>query len=428
MRIRRVVPALAVALWLSGCGLDLENPNAPTEEEVLGSIDGVIALAVGMQGQFAAQVEEFIQAPALVTDEWGTNTRSLPSYRTLLEGPPGAVDAELGVVEEPFAAAYQIVKSANNLIEHAPRVGLSPAMESGILALARLFKAMALGTIIQQFEEVPLAVDQESPPPVPRAQVLAEVLGLLEAARGDLAGVSEADLEPFRTRVLGTGFDVAQTVDAMLARHHLIAGNHEEAIAAAERVDPDVLSVFTYVPPDRNPVENLMLQLLYTAPLASWAAAAEAGDGRVGFWVDETAEPFGGNPPDTLLVPPGQYSTAADPFPAYLPDEMKLIRAEAHARLGRLDQARELINQVRTQAASPVEEPVANLPPLPPEALDTLEEVLDQIAYERGYELFLQGLRWEDTRRLGVERTTTPTIQWLPLPRQECLANPAAGC
>jgi len=40
----------------------------------------------------------------------------------------------------------------------------------------------------------------------------------------------------------------------------------------------------------------------------------------------------------------------------------------------------------------------------------------------------MQGLRWEDTRRLGAAITTTPVMQWLPIPLQECLTNPSAGC
>lgn len=427
----RCLILLALPLVAAGCELDLTNPNAPTEEEVLTTIDGVVAHAVGMQGQFAEAMEDFVQGPALATDEWGTNTRALSSYITLANGPASALDPAFLIVEAPWAAAYRVIKSADNLIEAAPQVGLGPGLETGILALAKLYKAMALGMIIQQYEQVPLAVEQEAPPLASRQEVLTGqggVLELLGDARTDLEGVTEADLAPFRDRVLGAGFDLRNTIDAMLARYHLIAGNDQAAIDAADRVDPGVLSVFTYVTPDRNPLENLMLQLIYTAPLASFVDEAEPGDERVDYWVDTSAEPVGGNPADVLLLPPNKYSNPSDAFPVYLPDEMKLIQAEAHTRLGQFGPARDLINEVRTQSASPVDEPVANLPELPPEALDTEEELLDQIAYERRYELYLQGLRWEDVRRLGEERTTTPTLMWFPIPRQECLANPSLDC
>ncbi len=68
-------------------------------------------------------------------------------------------------------------------------------------------------------------------------------------------------------------------------------------------------------------------------------------------------------------------------------------------------------------------EPDAGLPALPDEALDTLDEVLAQIAYERRYELYEQGLRWEDMRRLGEYIDEAPTYDFFPIPRQECITN-----
>jgi hypothetical protein len=107
---------------------------------------------------------------------------------------------------------------------------------------------------------------------------------------------------------------------------------------------------------------------------------------------------------------------------------MKLIRAEAHTRLGQLTEAATLVNEVRTQTTSPVDEPRAGLAALPATSLDTEAELLAEIAYNRRYELYMQGLRWEDTRRFGPALTTTPTLLFLPLPQQECLTNPSAGC
>ena len=408
-----------------GCDLDLENPNAPTEEEVLTEVDGIISLAVGMQDQYASAIEDYIMPSSLGTDEWGTQTRALASYVSLLTGE--GFDRSFGVVETPFAATYQVVKSAENLIENAPEVGLGAGTETGVVALAKLFKAMALGSAILIFEQVPVDVSVEGPIPQPRATVLDEVLSLLESAQADLAGVTDDDLSAFNSRVLGSGFDLRNTVNAMLARYYLIAGRYQDAIDAADLVDPAVLSTFDYVTPDRNPIYNLSFGLIYVAPLQSFVDQAEPGDQRPSFWVDTSAEPFVGNP-DSLLLPLGQYSSSGDPYPVYLPDEMKLIKAEAHTQLGQFGLAASLVNEVRTQDSSPLNEPVAGLPELPADALDTEAELLAQIAYERRYELYMQGLRWEDTRRLGTEITVTPIFDFLPLPEQECTANPSRPC
>lgn len=412
-----VLPLLAS---LAACELSVTNPNARTEQEVLTTADGILALAVGMQDQFAEEVEAFVQAPALVTDEWGTGTRSLAAYQVLLVG--SALSNDLGTVAEPWVDAYRVINSADKLTANAPGVGLEPGRAQGIVALAKLFKAMSLGMLYIHFERAPVNVTAENPVPQPRAVVLDSAIALLESARTDLAGVPAGDLAFLRSRVIANGFDLANTIDAMLARYSLFAGRHQKAIEAAQRVDMSVRSVFPYPPPDRNPIFNLSIELNYVFPLASFVAEAEAGDQRPAYWVDVSARSFTGNP-DSLLLPLRQYSERSDPFPVYLPDEMKLIQAEAFTRLGNFARARELINEVRTQTTNP---PVAGLPPLPPEALDTEAELLRQIAYERRYELYMQGLRWEDMRRLAAFIPRRPTFMFLPIPRQECVNNPNA--
>jgi hypothetical protein len=310
----------------------------------------------------------------------------------------------------------------------AQNVTLGPALGAGVTSLAKLFKAMALGMLIQQFERVPIEVTTAGSLPQPRSAVLDTILTLLESARSDIASVADADLAGFRQRVLGTGFDLRNTINAMLARYYLIAGRYNEAITAADRVAPNVLSVLTYTSPSRNPVENLAFQLAYVGGLQSFINAAEVGDRRPAYWLNTTAALLPSNPPDTLIRPLRKYSTPTETFPVYLPDEMKLIKAEAYARTGRFAEAAVMVNEVRTQTSSPVDEPVAGLTPLPLTSLDTEAELLAEIARQRRYELYEQGMRWEDTRRFGTALTTVPTITWLPIPQQECDVNPANPC
>jgi starch-binding outer membrane protein, SusD/RagB family len=424
-RLSAIVCALG-ALLAGGCDLNLQNPNAPTEDEALSSVDGVIAVAVGLQAQYNGSVADFLVPPSLVTDEWGTETRSLIAYQSLLTGQN--FDASYGVVLSPWADAYRVVKTANSLILHAPQVGLGSGLQAGILSLARLYKAMALGTILMDFDQVPIDVSVPGPVPQPRAVVLDTVLALLDAARTDLVGVPDADLAGFNTRVKDPGLNLRETIDAMRARFALMAGQYQSAIDAADSVDLTVLSTFTYPSPARNPVNNLAFGLLYVGGLKSFVDSAEAGDLRPAYWLDTTATPFTGNP-DSLMYPLRKFSGNNDPFPAYLPDEMRLIKAEAFTMLGTLDSAAFYVNAVRTRTASTLDEPVAGLTALDPATqLDTPAKLLAQIAYNRRYSLYMQGLRWEDTRRLGSAITTTPTLSVLPIPTQECDANPSNPC
>ena len=422
----RLVLAFAAALAGAACDLTLANPNAPPAQDVLNTPDGLVALAVGMQAQYAGAVGDFVIPPSLTTDEWGTTTRSLIAYQSLLTGQN--FDASYGVVLAPWADAYRTVKSANALLLHAPEAQLGEGLEAGIVSLARLFKALALGTIVLEYQSVPIDVGGTAPVPEPRSVVLDTVLALLESARADFTAVPASALSGFNSRVLGPGFDVLNTIDAMRARFYLIAGDDQRAISAADSVKLTVRSVFSYTAPAVNPIWDLGFSTAYVRVLKSFKDQAEPGDGRVAYWVDTTAAPVTGNP-DSLLLPLKKFSAQTDPYPVYLPDEMRLIKAEAFTRLGTLDSAAFYVNAVRTQASSPVDEPVANLPALDPATqLDTPAKLFAQIAYERRYELFEQGLRWEDTRRLGVAVTTTPTLPFLPTPLQECTANPAAGC
>lgn len=423
MKYMRVVAlATALAIGITSCDLELTNPNSPTEEAVLSDPTGVLGLAIGMQGQFAQAIEDYLVTNSLVTDEWGTQTKSLISYQSLLTGQN--FDAFYGVVGAPWSLSYSVIKSANTVLSGADVEGLGVANRAGVVSLAKLFKAMAFGMLIQQYQSVPTELTTAGSTPQPRTVVLDTILSLLESARADIASTTDASLAEFRLRVVGTGFDQRNTIEAMLARYYLIAGRYNDAITAANRVNLNVLSVFAYPDPTRNPVESLAFQTEYVAGLNSFVTQAETGDRRPSYWLNTTT----GGPsgvPDSSLRFLRKYSTRNESFPVYLPDEMKLIKAEAYARTNRLPEALTLVNEVRTQTSSSLDEPVAGLPPV---VLLTQAEILAEIARQRRYELYEQGLRWEDTRRFGTAVTTTPTFPFLPIPQQECDFNPANPC
>lgn len=433
MRMRTLWTVLAVALGASACDLDLQNPNAPTEDEVLTDNEGLVSLAIGMQGEFAEAIDDFVLGPALVTDEWGTGTRSLIAYQSLLTG--DNFDFGYGVVEAPWADAFEVIRAANGILENVQGSTLPAGLQTGLTALAKTHKAMSLGMIIQQYERVPVTVSSTGSPLVERQAVFDSILSLLQSARQDLATLSPAELATLRSRAVPAAFNLPATVDAMIARYSLFAARerdnapalYQQALDAANRVPANTLSAVTYAATNVNQIYNLSVVAQYVFPLRSFVSEAQEGDQRPAYWVSTTAEPFAGNP-DSLLLPLGKYNQPTGDFPVFLPDEMTLIRAEAQTRLGNLAAARELVNAVRTQTTAAVDEPVAGLPALPAEALDTVDELLREIAYNRRYELYMQGLRWEDARTLQPYVTTEPTFQFFPVPQQECVTNPAINC
>jgi hypothetical protein len=427
MRVRLGLGVLALAASMAcNTGLDLTNPNAPTQEAALSSIDGVVGTELGMQDQFASSVNTYVRAPALVTDEWGTASKALAADISLFTG--DGIDPSYGVVSDPYYVTYRIARTADVIIGAVPNLtGLGPAFAAGLTANAKLFKAMALGMAAQQYAQLPIDASVTGGTPVPRAQAFAEVIRLLESARSDLAPYSNADLSVFTSRAVSSGFDVRNTIDAMLARYYLFTGQYQQALDAANRVDLTKVSLLAYPDPDLNPIYNYSVVAGYVAPLKSWAQGAEPNDKRVPFWVDTLATPPKGNPPTLQLAQFALYGTRNAPFPVYLPGEILLIKAEAEAQLGQLPQAIADINAVRTKSGTATT-PGAQLPPLTAVQLATKDQILAQIAYERKYELFSQGLRWEDLRRLGSVIGLQPKVPFLPMPQAECNTNPNAGC
>jgi hypothetical protein len=187
-----------------------------------------------------------------------------------------------------------------------------------------------------------------------------------------------------------------------------------------------VFSEFRFSDSDANPLWNLYVNggnSTSMRPKDAWRLAAEAGDQRIAYWVTPAALTGFAAPLDNF----NRYSERTHSYPAYLPDEMKLIRAEVAARENRLVDALGFVNQVRTQCTSTLPEPVACLPALLITDVPTQADMLAEILEQRRVELYLQHVRWSDLRRFGL----TPKFMWAPIPITECdrnAATPSALC
>jgi hypothetical protein len=412
--------SLAAALALGGCTLDFENPNEPTEEDVFSTAEGIRTVAVGLQAEYGNQISEPIYVTGLVTEEIGAADGTFASYQDVDAGRP--LDNNTDVAGAPWRGMYRVVKLSNDLLAALPGATMPAATKNEISAVAKLHKALAFGNLIMMYERIPLEVGPSDPPFAERPAVLAEILRLLQEARTEINAVPLPDT----STIPAAGFNVRNTVDAMIARYSLVQGNYAGAIEAAQRVNLNVLSELRYsAPADRNPLNNLWYRsgnAYRMRPEQAFRLQADAGDQRVPFWVRPAAVNGGEG---QVLDEHAKYSTDTTSIPYYLPDEMRLIQAEAHARSNRIPEARTLVNAVRTQCTPSVPgEPVACLPALAVEALDTPEEVLAEILKQRRYELYLQNLRWEDLRRFGQPLK----YPWNAYPLAECDLNPNAPC
>ena len=407
--------ALAAALAsaaVAGCGLDVTNPNAATEEQVLTTPAGLRAVAVGLQGRFGNSLEHASWIPGLVSGELGNTDASLSTSREFQKYPTASANAPRIETNNPdllnfWARQYAVVKAADDLLGNVDGVSLQPGTRSGMAALARTLKAHAYGTLIEGWQEIPLEPQQAPTSFSDRAAVLARALELLAAARSDLTTPVSSEF----TGLLVPGLDLPNTIRALQARYSLAAGQYEQALTFANEVPATAASEFRYSTVDQNPLWQAITTNRYFAAISTYRTSAEAGDTRPNRFTGTTVTtPFGGAQVIPIIAYPAQ-STA---IPVFTQDELTLIRAEAHARQNRLTQAVTEVNRVRAANGLPARDPAT---------LATQQAVLDEIYRQRSYSLFLTGLHWSDQRRFG--RIADARTDWLPLPAQETVATGA---
>ncbi len=414
--------AVCMAVAVSACDMDFTDPNNPNESEAISTISGLKQVGVGLQATFSNGIVSPIYDDALVTDDVGAILQAFESYRNADAGLP--VENVTGPSTEPWAAMYNTVQVANVLIENVPNVSLAPGTASGLLALAKLYKAMAFGNLLNIFERIPLDVGLQNPTPAfaSRQEAYAEVLKLLNEARQHIA--TTAVSAEFNNDVLAPGFNLPNTIDAMIARYALISGDLTGALAASQRVSGSVLSELRFSASDANPLWNMWYNsgnAYRMRPEDRFRTEAQAGDKRVAYWVKESTA-FAQSNPASPLDDFTRYSVREASLPIYLPDEMRLIKAEVYARQNNLAQALIALNEVRTPCTSSLDEPVACLPPLTILDVPTQAAMLDAILRERRYELYLQGVHWSDLRRFGKHLK----YNFMMVSSVECGNNPNA--
>lgn len=430
--IRKISILVLLIVVAMGCDLDVSNPNAPTDEDVLNSAEGIEAYTVGMQGYFAGSVyDNIVLNTGVTTREVAINT----TFTSLIELEEGgtALPPENSRVNSIWIGLMRLINMNDQILNNAPGVINVDADLSGIIALSSVYKAMALGYAVQSFEQSPLSAGNNAEF-ASREEVLTTALNLLDNAQQQISSTPPSD--NFNNNIMLSGFDLQNTIYALQARYNLFAGNYQEAIDAANQVDVSATSVFSYDgSTSRNPLFDGVAsgdEGQEYAPRDNFGTSLfQSGDQRLDFYlnsVDESSTP-NGLPIDELV---GFATTPDADIPVYLPGEMALIKAEAYVRLGAAQYPNAVIeiNNVRTKTAA--EDPFGVGAELPPYSGPVTEEaLLEEIFYQRSAELYLSGMRFEDMRRLNrpVPSDDPPLTAprnrvYYPYPTQERQNNP----
>jgi hypothetical protein len=406
-----VLAGLALA---AGCSLDKANPNAPTQDAIFTSRQGIVSLAIGVQARYGAGMSSFVFPGGLISDELGAPTGALQSYK---DAETGALADTYDAVQLPWNSHYQTIKTANDLIANVPNVQLGDETASGILSLAYLLKAASLGELLQQYQQIIIHPETQPTVFVDRAAALTNVLGLLDTALTQ-ANRFTARAE-FDASIIAKGFSLKNTIYAMQARYQRLANNWPAALAAANAVDTSVVSIMPFSDQAVNPIQDVAITNI--RPRDTLRLAAEAGDARVAFHISGATVQGNIRPLRTFT----QFATRTQPIALYWPGEIMLIKAEAYANTAQLTEAAAQVNYVRTRCGGAANQPKACLTALPGGSLATQAQILAEIYRQRKFELFATGLRWEDVRRQGLVSATSAYAKrcWLLYPNSERNTN-----
>ena len=219
--IQRAVAFAIAGITLGACSLDLQNPNSPTESQVTTSVDGVIALATGLQGRFAASYGNFAYMAGLVTDEFASTSAALIS---ISDAEQGAVPSGTAIADNVFNSVYRTVRTADDLLAGSDALAsqFDAGTRSGVRALAFALKAEALGEALMSYQRLPITTyGVTAPVYVARAEGLAYVRSLLDSAVATIAATPPSGF--FNLNILTPGVNLTNVIQLFRARYARMA-------------------------------------------------------------------------------------------------------------------------------------------------------------------------------------------------------------
>lgn len=421
-----LLATLPLLLLAGACEKEYTNPNAATSEDVLNSVDGLLGMVVGIKRSYSvgptSALYSMVSANGLSTKElYVINTGN--GELAALEAGGGTLGNSNAFIGNLWASCNIVSANSQLLIDNASNIS-DAGTSTAVRVYGHFFKALAIGTMAQYWEQVPTqsstAADFLAGKYAefkPRAQALADAIALLEAGAAAIATTPPSAY--FNSKV-GTDINIADASNALLARYYNMLGQHDNAIAAANKVNLTRKSSFKFDALNQNPVyrtalvNNNTYDGLHNFGL-SGALAPNPADGRIVFYL-------GANPLTNVKVQ-GFFTGDTKEIPIFTPGEILLIKAEALARKNDLPGAIAELDKVLTKN-NDIFGVNANLPGY--NGAQTQDAVLQEIYRNRCIELYMSGLKLEDSRRFarpappGGERNRN----FYPYPLRERDNNP----
>jgi starch-binding outer membrane protein, SusD/RagB family len=412
---------MAVITAQYNCKRDFTNPAAATEDQVFNSPKGMTGVSIGLQRIYtagrASNLYNRITTDAFLTRQLNIINQGNTAEYQLFQG-GNAVDGTNSIISGLWTSSNKIIYDANLVLENINKI-TDKSYASGLMGYTTIFKALALGDLAVFWDSIPKTVGSQVTF-VPRAEGFNMAIAAIDQA---LAATNAAPISAAFVANIPAGIDITNTLHALKARYALFTGNYAQALTSANAVDLTKPSAFTFNTVNLNPIfETATSTNNVYQPIDSTMGLPEglqpgASDKRVPFYIGiETALPR------FRIRGFGAASTTA--IPVYLPGEITLIKAEALARQAAPNLAAALVELNKVVTKKPAEDPFgvgADLPPIVGPL--TQQELLVRIYQQRAIELYMAGLRLEDTRRFARPNTEKKR-NFLPYPFQEKDNNP----
>ncbi|HRI80432.1 MAG TPA: RagB/SusD family nutrient uptake outer membrane protein, partial [Cyclobacteriaceae bacterium] len=315
-----------------------------------------------------------------------------------------------------------LLKSNAELILNNLNIVTDQGTKGALYAHAAIFKALALGNLALFWQSAPI-VTQHNAPFVDRIAVLNEAITLLDNAGLELA---KAPISATFTSRIVSGIDYANTINALTARYALMAGNYNKALSAANLVNLAITVKSGFIHDDltRNAMfDNTFGNKNVTEPIDDkfslpLALPTPLSDTRIAFFF---------NPAASATINRGRasfFTANTTTIPIYRPGEIMLIKAEANIRKTSPDLPAALTQLNLVLQKTPAQDAWGIGASQPAYAGPGLAaDLLDEIYKQRCIELYMTGLRLEDSRRFGRPASERGR-SFLPYPFTERDNNP----
>lgn len=422
MKNIKFISAVLLAMSLFACKKQYTNPNAATNVEVFANPDALARVIVGIKLRWAvgsSPVYHSISATALSTKEAVVLNAGNADLSTLDRGGSDLAPNN-GVITGLWSTTNLVGAEAQKVIDGSNSIG-DVNLRNSVKSYGHLYKALALGTLATFWEKVPLKNETNAVFST-RVEALQAAVKLLDDAS---VLMNSTTIPASFTTAVGNDIDLPNALKAIAARYYIMLGDNTNALARAASVDLTKKSAYFYNTTNLNPVFRLSLTSnnVYGIRLQfglSGSLAPAAADLRIPYHLTKN----GANGS-------GFFLSDVTPLPLYQPGEMLLIQAEALARTNQLPQAKTALDLVLTKTTDAfglgAGLPVYSGPV-------TQVDLLNEIYRNRCIELYLSGLKLEDSRRFGrlapplntnpLPATVERSRNFYPYPQQERDGNP----